>query len=251
MFLTKPTSIPEDRLDVRWRWFKDCLDVLDGMYIDVRVSEHEKGSWEGSAADNRVLRDAIPRPNGLRVPSGSYNLCDNGYTNAEGFLTPYRGCVAIAPNSMNPSFTSTKDESSSRFPHRGAHKERSGTRRTWTLKEEEVLLNGLKMLVASGWKCDNGFHNDYLAQLEAHMSKAFPNCDLKAEPHISLKMHFWKKQYSTLVIMFSKSGLGWDESRNMIVVDDDNAWDEYVKVGQSLYYRMCVLYSFMLAFSPS
>ena len=26
--------------------------------------------WEGSASDSRVLRDAISRPNGLRVPSG-------------------------------------------------------------------------------------------------------------------------------------------------------------------------------------
>ncbi|KAL0392934.1 UNVERIFIED_CONTAM: hypothetical protein Sradi_2516200 [Sesamum radiatum] len=47
--------------------------------------------WEGSAADSRVLRDAIHRDGGLRVPSGNYYLCDNGYANAEGFLTPYRG----------------------------------------------------------------------------------------------------------------------------------------------------------------
>ena len=26
--------------------------------------------WEGSAADSRVLRDAISRPHGLRVPEG-------------------------------------------------------------------------------------------------------------------------------------------------------------------------------------
>ncbi|KAK4407698.1 hypothetical protein Sango_0350800 [Sesamum angolense] len=47
--------------------------------------------WEGSAADSRVLRDAIHRPHGLRVPSGNYYLCDNGYTNADGFLTPKCG----------------------------------------------------------------------------------------------------------------------------------------------------------------
>ncbi|KAL0439170.1 UNVERIFIED_CONTAM: hypothetical protein Slati_2400000 [Sesamum latifolium] len=87
MFLAKPTPIPEDCLDVRWRWFKGCLGALDGTYIDVRVPEHEKGS----AADSRVLRDAIHHPNGLRVLSGSYYLCDNRYTNSEGFLIPYRG----------------------------------------------------------------------------------------------------------------------------------------------------------------
>ncbi|KAL0456735.1 UNVERIFIED_CONTAM: hypothetical protein Slati_1012700 [Sesamum latifolium] len=96
-----------------------CLGALDGTYIDVRVPEHEKGryrtrkdhcavnvlgvcnpnlqfiyiliGWEGSAADSRVLRDAIHRLNGLRVPSGSYYLPDNGYTNAKGFLIPYIG----------------------------------------------------------------------------------------------------------------------------------------------------------------
>ncbi|KAL0458545.1 UNVERIFIED_CONTAM: hypothetical protein Slati_0481700 [Sesamum latifolium] len=47
--------------------------------------------WEGSGADSRVLRDVIHRPHGLRVPSGNYYLCDNGYANADGFLTPYRG----------------------------------------------------------------------------------------------------------------------------------------------------------------
>ncbi|KAF5934076.1 hypothetical protein HYC85_030247 [Camellia sinensis] len=47
--------------------------------------------WEGSASDSRVLRDAISRPNGLRVPTGSYYLVDAGYTNGEGFLAPYRG----------------------------------------------------------------------------------------------------------------------------------------------------------------
>ncbi|KAL2242184.1 UNVERIFIED_CONTAM: hypothetical protein Sindi_0336400 [Sesamum indicum] len=115
-----------------------CLGALDGTFIDVRVPEAEKGryrtrkghvavnvlgvcnpnmqfiyvlsGWEGSAADNRVLRDAVHRQGGLRIPTGSnsplynipiahenttfsgqYYLCDNGYANAEGFLTPYRG----------------------------------------------------------------------------------------------------------------------------------------------------------------
>ncbi|KAL8542717.1 hypothetical protein ACS0TY_003554 [Phlomoides rotata] len=46
---------------------------------------------EGSTADSRVLRDAIHQTNGLHVPRGNYYLCDNGYPNCEGFLTPYKG----------------------------------------------------------------------------------------------------------------------------------------------------------------
>ncbi|XP_042047580.1 uncharacterized protein LOC121793614 isoform X2 [Salvia splendens] len=47
--------------------------------------------WEGSAGDARVLRDAVTREFGLKVPRGHYYLCDNGYANTEGFLTPYKG----------------------------------------------------------------------------------------------------------------------------------------------------------------
>ncbi|KAJ9549302.1 hypothetical protein OSB04_021845 [Centaurea solstitialis] len=47
--------------------------------------------WEGSAADGRVLRDALLRPHGLKVPRPGYYLVDAGYTNGEGFLAPYRG----------------------------------------------------------------------------------------------------------------------------------------------------------------
>ncbi|XP_047964688.1 uncharacterized protein LOC125209123 [Salvia hispanica] len=47
--------------------------------------------WEGSAGDSRVLRDAVSRVNGLKVPKGYYYLCDNGYANSDGFLTPFRG----------------------------------------------------------------------------------------------------------------------------------------------------------------
>ncbi|KAK6120839.1 hypothetical protein DH2020_045418 [Rehmannia glutinosa] len=46
--------------------------------------------WEGSAADCRVLRDVVTRPNGLKFPQSNFYLCDNDYTNGEGFLTPYK-----------------------------------------------------------------------------------------------------------------------------------------------------------------
>ncbi|KAG8373001.1 hypothetical protein BUALT_Bualt12G0125600 [Buddleja alternifolia] len=91
---------------------------LDGTYIDVQTPlldkpryRNRKGGisvnvlgvvyrnidfvymllgWEGSAADGRVLRDAVSRPDGLKVPNGQYYLCDNGYMNYPGFLAPYR-----------------------------------------------------------------------------------------------------------------------------------------------------------------
>ncbi|KAL0394571.1 UNVERIFIED_CONTAM: hypothetical protein Slati_4423300 [Sesamum latifolium] len=47
--------------------------------------------WEGSAADGRVLRDAVSRPNGLKIPRGNYYLVDSGYSNGEGVLSLYWG----------------------------------------------------------------------------------------------------------------------------------------------------------------
>ncbi|XP_057773452.1 uncharacterized protein LOC130992735 [Salvia miltiorrhiza] len=119
LFLAKPEAVPADCSDPRWRWFKGCLGALDGTYISVMVGNEDKPryrtrkgqistnvlgvcdrnlnfsyvltGWEGSAADSRILRDAINRPHGLRVPKGNYYLCDNGYANSDGFLTPFKG----------------------------------------------------------------------------------------------------------------------------------------------------------------
>ncbi|KAK4406606.1 hypothetical protein Sango_0667100 [Sesamum angolense] len=337
VFLAKAAPITDYCSDPRWRWFK-----------------------EGSAADSRVLRDAIHRPHGLRVPSGNYCLCDNDYTNFDEFLTPYRGvryhlnewdqgqggpqsprelfnlkhsatrnviervfgllkvrwgilriqsfypidtqnkiilaCCLLhnflrnkmlddplkleipdqaesyadanvkyissidtttawtnwrdqlassmynewqnRPGCYIPFNTSTsvpavgmlllsnlltalmysvvlsyivscilfrtnwckaiihianeaqaEDEGCSRQIGRKGNKERSETRRTWTIMQEEALINAMKSRIVGGWKCDNGFRNCYLAQLEAHMQRSFPHSNIKAEPHITSKLH--------------------------------------------------------------
>ncbi|KAL0413049.1 UNVERIFIED_CONTAM: hypothetical protein Sradi_1506600 [Sesamum radiatum] len=99
LLLAKPVPVSADSSCARWKWFEGCLGALDGMYIDVRVPAEDraryrtrKGSvsvnvlgvcvremcliyvlagWEGSAMDARVLRDAISKPNGLKIPRGN------------------------------------------------------------------------------------------------------------------------------------------------------------------------------------
>ncbi|KAK4400380.1 hypothetical protein Sango_1144100 [Sesamum angolense] len=105
--VVKPGTSPDNSRIVILAWLaglilrqtiQGCLGALDGTFIDVRVPEQDKGryrtrkghiavnvlgvcnpnmqfiyvmpGWEGSAADSRVLHDAIHRPHGLRVPSG-------------------------------------------------------------------------------------------------------------------------------------------------------------------------------------
>ncbi|KAJ9538565.1 hypothetical protein OSB04_031298 [Centaurea solstitialis] len=117
--LKKPEAVPDNSTDQKWKWFKNCLGALDGTYIKCLVPVEENPryrtrkndiatnvlgvcsqdmqfiyvltGWEGSAADGRVLRDALLRPYGLKVPRPGYYLVDAGYTNGEGFLAPYRG----------------------------------------------------------------------------------------------------------------------------------------------------------------
>ncbi|KAL8524666.1 hypothetical protein ACS0TY_014318 [Phlomoides rotata] len=119
LLLVKPHPVPNDSNDTRWGQFKGCLGALDGTHIDVHVPSLDKGhyrnrkgqvsvnvmavcdmnmsfvyvltGWEGSAADSGVLRDALNREHRLRIQRGTYYLCDNGYPNCEGFLTPYKG----------------------------------------------------------------------------------------------------------------------------------------------------------------
>ncbi|KAA0041773.1 retrotransposon protein [Cucumis melo var. makuwa] len=116
--IKRPVPVTSNCNDQRWKCFENCLGALDGTYIKVNVPAGDRptfrtrkgeiatnilgvcntkgdfvyvlAGWEGSAVDSRILRDAISRENGLQVPKGYYYLCDVGYPNTEGFLTPYR-----------------------------------------------------------------------------------------------------------------------------------------------------------------
>ncbi|KAL0427806.1 UNVERIFIED_CONTAM: hypothetical protein Slati_2955400 [Sesamum latifolium] len=123
-----------------------------------------------------------------------------------------------------------EDEETSHKRRSGSNEDKLGTRRTWTAREEEFLVNALKLLASSGWKYDDGFRNGSLIQLEKCMICAFPNCGIKAEPHISSNIDIWKKQYSFLVGMMSKSVFGRDESTCMITIEDNYVWEGYLKI---------------------
>ncbi|KAL0458156.1 UNVERIFIED_CONTAM: hypothetical protein Slati_0442800 [Sesamum latifolium] len=110
----------------------------------------------------------------------------------------------------------------------GAKTYGKASRCIWSSQEEEVLLECLRDIVRSGWKYDNGFRTGYLSTLEQLLRKKCPESGLKSDPHISSKIHVWKRTYACISDMLARSGFGWNEAMQMIVVSDE-VFDNYDK----------------------
>ncbi|KZV58540.1 hypothetical protein F511_12367 [Dorcoceras hygrometricum] len=111
----------------------------------------------------------------------------------------------------------------------GGTKKVDKTRRTWTAREEDVLITALKDVITKGWKSENGFKAGYLTLLESAMQVAIPGCTLRGNPHINSKVHVWKKTYSTLVTLLGRSGVGWNDTEHTVEASDET-WDTIIKV---------------------
>jgi hypothetical protein len=112
--------LTDDRPRYRTRKNEIATNVLGVCTQDMKFI-YVLTEWDDSTADSRVIRDAVFRTNGLRVPKGNsltpniiihflnanlllfpllnfilylnigfYYLCDAGYINGEGFLASYR-----------------------------------------------------------------------------------------------------------------------------------------------------------------
>ncbi|XP_073037541.1 uncharacterized protein [Primulina eburnea] len=102
------------------------------------------------------------------------------------------------------------------------------TRRSWSEREEAFLIQALKEASVEGWKSGNGFRPGYLAFLENRLKVAFPDTNLRGNPHINSKVHVWKKLYGSLATLLSKSGVGWNETEKTIEASND-IWDALIK----------------------
>ncbi|KAL8490256.1 hypothetical protein ACS0TY_025968 [Phlomoides rotata] len=85
----------------------------------------------------------------------------------------------------------------------GNNNQGGGTRRIWSIHEEQVLMSAFKDLVAHGSDTGN------LVRCENAMKGAFPNTDLIAVPHITSKIIAWKKSYG-IILTAQSSGVGFN-----------------------------------------
>ncbi|KAL0295081.1 UNVERIFIED_CONTAM: hypothetical protein Sradi_6853500 [Sesamum radiatum] len=121
------------------------------------------------------------------------------------------------------------DDASKGVRRRGGKRDGKLSRLVWSTAEEEALLECLREIVRTGWKSDNGFRTGYLGVLEQLLNKACPNSGLKAEPHISSKIHVWKKTYGCINDMMVRSGFGLCQTTNTIDIKDD-VFDNFAKI---------------------
>ncbi|PPD91801.1 hypothetical protein GOBAR_DD11267 [Gossypium barbadense] len=262
----------------------NCLGALDGTHIKIRVPTVDKlrfrtrkgdiatnmlgvctpemqfvyvlPGWEGSVADGRVLRDAISRRHGLKVPHGCYYLVDAGYTNCEGFLAPFRG-QRYHLNEWRQSYQPSSPQEFFNMIHASARnviercfgllKLRWGILRSPSFYPNNmsgVPLTGassrsllLKLLEEAK---ENGFQKRmqpwFLAcrlfeRAREMLEKALPRAMLKAKPNIESRIRCLKREWSVVYDMLNgqnNSGFGWDEHRQLVVAEDA-VWESYVK----------------------
>ncbi|XP_049406263.1 uncharacterized protein LOC125869906 [Solanum stenotomum] len=142
---------------------------------------------------------------------------------------------------------SSSTAATSNTSKRRARKSIASSRRVWTPKEELTLVDGLKELCVNGWRGDNGtFRHGYLMELEHYMNSHHPNFGLESLPHVDSKIRAWKKSYATISLLKGRSGLGFQYSDGIILVDDPKAWDDLIKVdpnAKSMDLRKCQLFA--------
>ncbi|GFY99494.1 hypothetical protein Acr_13g0008940 [Actinidia rufa] len=111
-------------------------------------------------------------------------------------------------------------------------------RHSWTRKEEEMLINALKEIIAIGMKVDNNtFRSGFLQVLESKIIKALPGTDLRATPvtpHIESKIKKWKKVYNNLFSLLSLSGIGATVEFAESAADAVENMDKEDEVGESV-----------------
>ncbi|KAL8534391.1 hypothetical protein ACS0TY_010419 [Phlomoides rotata] len=101
----------------------------------------------------------------------------------------------------------------------------SRRRRSCSRVEEDALIHCLTDIINDGWKAENGFKVGFQQELEKGMRRILPGTDIVANPHINSKIHVWKKEYSALSDLLSKSGIDWNSTTSMIEVEDEGVWE--------------------------
>ena len=110
----------------------------------------------------------------------------------------------------------------------------------WSLDMEHALVDILREERNLGNKGDAGWKTVSYNSASSKLSSQL-HIDITVD-NVKNRMKTWKKLYGIVSDILSQSGFSWDATKKMITVDDDNAWQEYIKVQfilDSYYFYEC------------
>ncbi|KAI0511706.1 hypothetical protein KFK09_012338 [Dendrobium nobile] len=194
-------------------FFKDCIGAIDGTHIKARVPKENEAAfrgrkpyptqnvlaavdfdlkityvlagWEGSAHDAAVLKNALERSDGLRVPAGKYYLAD--------VLLYY---FMLGKNE----FVTNRDE---------------------RLKPEWItgLLQIMMEFVNANMRSAQGFKDSVYQGAAQKMKEKF-GVEVTAE-QCKNQIRHQRSVWNHIQELKKKSGVSWDETKKMIVMGQD------------------------------
>lgn len=114
------------------------------------------------------------------------------------------------------------------------------SRTEWTAAMDQYLIELLLDEIGKGNRTDNSFTKQAWTEMLALFNAKFgPQHDKRILRHRYKKL---SKYYSDMRVLLQQNGFSWDERHQMIVPDNDNIWDSYVKAHpHARLYRMKTL----------
>uniref|UniRef100_A0A2N9FQY4 Myb/SANT-like domain-containing protein n=1 Tax=Fagus sylvatica TaxID=28930 RepID=A0A2N9FQY4_FAGSY len=97
----------------------------------------------------------------------------------------------------------------------------------WSLDMERALADILRDERNVGNKSDAGWKTVAYNSASSKLSSQL-HIDITAD-NVKNRIKTWKKLYGIVSDILGQSGFSWDATKKMITVDDDNAWQEYIK----------------------
>ena len=112
----------------------------------------------------------------------------------------------------------------------GSQSGRGKNKRFWIRDEEWALVHGLLELSADPlWKAEGNFKGGFLVKLDSMLNEKFPNCGLKAYPHIDSKTKWFRDKYNVITEMLRTSGFSWDDTTKIIKCERQS-YEDFCKV---------------------
>ncbi|KAG8389888.1 hypothetical protein BUALT_Bualt01G0025700 [Buddleja alternifolia] len=180
-------------------------------------------------APHRGVRNHIQEWNSHRTPpQNAYELFNKIHARARNVMEWSFALLKVDP--LEAEFPEVDDEISN--DHNSTFIDQVEPSQHWTLagKTPTAASSGQIRGGAANLGNDNGFKSGYQMLLEQAMVQAFSGTNIRAGPHINSRTTVWRKNYATISTLQSRSGFGWNDATNMITVESEDAWNNFVKI---------------------